>query len=165
MSNYHKIVTKIGNIWAKPMQKDYIYVCLGENLNAEEEGPGPLDRRDPIKVRGISYYGSAYVHLWSDGTFHVGQEEKPEWEHKYHSLWLGRPDRFCTNSEAASESARIAIIAAITPVLNQWVKDNPFYMNEAHQEHLENERDRRNRKISELRDQIVALQEEIAELS
>ncbi len=137
--------TKYGDVLVRATQKDHIFVDFGY--------------ASPLYRRSITYRGNAHFYLWSDGTWNLGEEDKPGERH--YSLWV---DRVGNGFAGPSFSARNDIERELVPAVRKWAAEHPELIAEADKEHREEERNRRLDKIEELNAKIRSLQAEIAAL-
>lgn len=129
-----QVVTPIGTVSATPTDGSHIYV----------EGS--------VTVRGKTQRMTMHLHRWSDGQFHLGQENTDKWKQ-------------LTNFYGDSTVAfRDRAIAEVVPAINAWAATNLNMLDEAQAEHMRNAIANRKKQISEHERAIAVLRDELQRL-
>lgn len=137
MTNYFKIETPFGNVYAHATAANHIFVDANHNcLSSHIEEGG--DRHGPITVNRMSIGMHAHFYLSADGSFAVGKDgESPS--QRYHSLYASNLNAKGNSYKSGDVSfaSRDKIVAVLTPLVNAWVKANPDKLLAANVDDLE----------------------------
>lgn len=109
---------KLGQVYLIPTSKTHIYV----DFNGQGAERNPF----PVTTRGISWQGSIHMYLWADGKFHVGPEDKSDYDRRQ-AVWLRRLDQYERPrhlDSTPSDSTWRLIVEATFVAVNEWAADN-----------------------------------------
>jgi hypothetical protein len=134
---YHPITTKRGTFTLKPTERDHIYA----------DGHAT--------VRGKRQRLSAHFHLWNDGKWRLGREDKKDWERKREAYFDGGGATTAFFNDA---------IPDLEGGVNEWAAANQAAIAEAEQEYKERGIANRLDQISRHEKALVALKREVRQL-
>ena len=113
-----------------------------------------------ITIRGVEYGGSVHMHLWSDGKWHIGPEDKPDW-HDFRKVHLSRLHDYKPVSDAATRKAG----EVIEPRFNEYIAElDGVLLEQAEQKAISNELFHLERDIAKLEEELAPKRERQREL-
>lgn len=112
-------------------------------------------------IRGVEYNVSAHLWKWRDGSIHLGQESKLEWERERDCFMTRQNTTNYRDMDKVSASAKNA---AIEVAVNLWASKNKQAFTFAQFRDIEDEIIRKTAERNELSGKIKELEKEIADL-
>ena len=101
----------------------------------------PVDKthiflKGETRVRGKTHTTSGHFHLWTDGKWHLGDENKKDWERSQYAYFLDTmKDRHFVVDPTANFKKEA--IEAMEAFVNEWTPNNAETIWEAHQRALQ----------------------------
>ncbi len=140
-STMEPINIEIGQVTrVSPTERDHIYA----------EGT--------VVLRNVSWNFNVHFHLWSDGEWHIGQENALAW-HQKQALYTSRTDAL--NANPISDSAFRKLAEILTTFINSWVLDNFHEIQNAEIEFQRKAIEYRHKQIAEHKKAIEFLEKQI----
>jgi hypothetical protein len=121
MSEQHQINSKFGALVAVLTDANHAHVSTA--------GVG-------ITVNKVEYHVNCHLYRWSDGTWHIGQEGKNQYEQRQ-SLHMTRKNWVRVNDMYPSRAAFDKAAPEIRQAFVDFVHANPVLATEAQWEHLQ----------------------------
>lgn len=122
----HTVTTPFGPLDIVPVEKTRLRVETGIPMNVDDRA---------LRINGVDYTVQAWLYRWSDGVWHLGQED--DRMSQLHEPRLSRRGSFGTDdvTRSAIEKARAAIESAV----NEWAGENETALQAADVKWLEQE--------------------------
>jgi hypothetical protein len=128
VDTYFKIETRFGNVFVTATGQDHIFADANHNcMSANLSEP---DRHGPLTINRVQYGVNAHFYRWADGYWRIGLEDA-DWSSKYHSLYGSKLNSKSYNDSHMSEAARAKFTSELTPLINDWAKQNAALLNAA----------------------------------
>ena len=163
----YKLETPLGNVFLTPTSDKHIFVDAGSNLNVADEYPLGT-RKGPLTVYTVGYAVSAHYYRHPDG-WQLGEPGGDDAlgvnkaMRAYNALYMSR---YPGNSfKETSNAARRKAINVLTPLINEWVTNNPAAMKAAQISALETSLDNVVEEMSKTAAKQEALREEYERIS
>lgn len=154
MHTYTKIETPLGDVWLVATSADHVCVTTS--------GEGSNDKTE-IVVHRVSYRGSVHLHLWKNGKWNIGDENKlPEWQREREAVYLDRADRF--DNRNASEAARKRALPCLLECARHYLAAHPEILHVAETERIESEIESAERDEAELETKLYDVRKKLVSL-
>lgn len=146
----YEVGTKYGTVQITPTEATHLYVT--NDLDSQPS-------RASIIVNNIALADvSAHLYLWKDGKWHIGPEEKQEWERNKH-MWAKRDLK-----TEASTSQKQKLAEEFELVVNMWASMNQLAINKAQIKRLEMDKEQLRADIAGIEDNLREKREELNSL-